>query len=129
MKDKLITSYLRERSFCAVKKRSFASKPYFNKILVANRGEIAIRVMKTAKRLGIKTVAVFSDVDRHADHVAYADEAYSLGSTTSAESYLQIQRLWKLSRPQVPTRSTQVMAFFLKTQSFQSACKTTILSL
>ena len=93
MKDKLITSYLRERSFCAVKKRTFASKPYFNKILVANRGEIAIRVMKTARRLGIKTVAVFSDVDRHADHVAYADEAYSLGGTTSAESYLQIPKI------------------------------------
>ena len=65
----------------------------FKKILVANRGEIAIRVMKTARELGIKTVSVFSDIDRHADHVAYADEAYCLGGNTSAESYLQIPKI------------------------------------
>ena len=63
----------------------------FKKILIANRGEIAIRVMKTAKKLGIKTVAVYSDVDRHAEHVAFSDESYALGGTTSAESYLQIR--------------------------------------
>eukprot|EP00943_MAST-04B_sp_MAST-4B-sp1_P003283 g3283.t1 len=78
-----------------INKRTFASgsKNSIKKILIANRGEIAIRVMQTAKRLGIKTVAVYSDVDRHADHVAYADEAYSLGGTTSAESYLQIPKI------------------------------------
>ena len=67
--------------------------PELKKILIANRGEIAIRVMQTAKRLNIKTVAVYSDVDRHADHVAFADEAYALGGTTSAESYLQIPKI------------------------------------
>jgi propionyl-CoA carboxylase alpha chain len=65
----------------------------FKKILIANRGEIAIRVMKTAKKLGIKTVAVYSDVDRHAEHVAFSDESYALGGTTSAESYLQIPKI------------------------------------
>ena len=78
-----------------INKRTFASgsENTIKKILIANRGEIAIRVMQTAKRLGIKTVAVYSDVDRHADHVAYADETYSLGGTTSAESYLQIPKI------------------------------------
>ncbi len=59
------------------------------KILVANRGEIAIRVMKTAKKMGIKTVAVFSEVDRHAPHVRYADEAVCIGAAASSESYLR----------------------------------------
>ena len=58
------------------------------KLLIINRGEIAIRVMRTAKEMGITTVAVYSDQDRNAAHVRYADESYSLGGNTSAESYL-----------------------------------------
>lgn len=59
------------------------------KILVANRGEIALRIMKTARKLGIKTVAVYSDVDRGAPHVRYADEAVCIGMAPSSESYLR----------------------------------------
>lgn len=63
------------------------------KILVANRGEIALRVMKSAKKMGIETVAVYSEVDRKAPHVVFADEAVSLGGKTSAESYLVIDKI------------------------------------
>lgn len=59
------------------------------KILVANRGEIALRVMRTCKEMGIKTVAVFSDADRNALHVKYADEAINIGPAASSQSYLR----------------------------------------
>ncbi len=65
----------------------------FEKILIANRGEIACRVIKTARAMGIKTVAVYSDADREARHVALADEAVHIGAAPSRESYLQAQRI------------------------------------
>ena len=65
----------------------------FTKILIANRGEIACRVIKTAKKMGIKTVAVYSDADRDARHVELADEAVHIGAAPSRESYLQADRI------------------------------------
>ena len=65
----------------------------FTKILIANRGEIACRVIKTARRMGIATVAVFSDADRSALHVRMADEAVHIGPSPAAESYLVIDRI------------------------------------
>ena len=59
-----------------------------NKILVANRGEIALRIMRTAREMGIKTVAVFSEADRNALHVRYANEAVCIGPPPSNQSYL-----------------------------------------
>ena len=64
-----------------------------NKVLIANRGEIARRIMKTCRRLGIATVAVFSDVDRRARFVFEAGEAVPLGGATAADSYLRIDKL------------------------------------
>lgn len=63
------------------------------KILVANRGEIALRVMRTAKEMGIKTVAVYSDADRNALHVRYADEAVRIGEAPSSQSYLKMDTI------------------------------------
>lgn len=65
----------------------------FSKILIANRGEIACRVIRTAKHLGIRTVAVYSDADRSALHVSMADEAVQIGGPAPADSYLQAQRV------------------------------------
>jgi len=65
----------------------------FSKILVANRGEIALRVMRTAREMGIKTVAVFSEADRNAPHVRFADEAVLVGPAKSSESYLVIDKI------------------------------------
>ena len=65
----------------------------FNKILIANRGEIACRVAATCKRLGITSVAVYSDADANAKHVAACDEAVHIGGSTAAESYLRVERI------------------------------------
>lgn len=70
----------------------------FNKILIANRGEIACRVIKTARRMGIATVAVYSEADRDALHVQLADEAVLIGPPPSAQSYLRIERIVQACR-------------------------------
>ena len=68
------------------------------KILIANRGEIALRVMRTAKEMGIKTVAVYSEADRNAIHTQYADEAYYIGPPPSNQSYLLMDKILEVAK-------------------------------
>ena len=70
----------------------------FKRILIANRGEIACRVIKTARRMGIQTVAVYSEADKDSVHVEMADEAVLIGPPQAAESYLQIERIVEACR-------------------------------
>jgi len=69
----------------------------FKKVLIANRGEIAIRVMRACRELDIKTVAVFSDVDKHALFARYADEAHMIGPAPANQSYLNMDKIFEVA--------------------------------
>jgi acetyl-CoA carboxylase biotin carboxylase subunit len=68
------------------------------KVLVANRGEIAVRIMRSCREMGIRTIAVYSDADRKAMHVLYADEAYHIGASPSSESYLNMEKILEVAQ-------------------------------
>ena len=93
----------------------------FEKILIANRGEIACRVIKTARRMGIRTVAVYSDADNDAVHVDMADEAVRIGPAAASESYLDIEKIIKAARDTGAEAIHPGFGFLSESPAFASA--------
>ncbi len=92
------------------------------KLLVANRGEIALRVMRSAKELGIKTVAVYSEADRQSLHVRYADEAVLIGPPASSESYLRIEKIISAAKQTGADAIHPGYGFLSENEDFAKAC-------
>jgi 3-methylcrotonyl-CoA carboxylase alpha subunit len=94
----------------------------FKKILIANRGEIACRVAATAKRLGVRTVAVYSDADANAKHVAVCDEAVHIGGSAPAESYLRWERIIEAAKATGAQAIHPGYGFLSENEAFAEAC-------
>ncbi|KAI6063090.1 Methylcrotonoyl-CoA carboxylase subunit alpha, mitochondrial [Aix galericulata] len=93
------------------------------KILIANRGEIACRVMRTAKKMGVKSVAVYSEADKNSMHVAMADEAYCIGPAPSQQSYLAMEKIIKVAKASAVEAIHPGYGFLSENTEFAELCK------
>src|ERR1700742_2524202 len=98
------------------------SEPLFASVLIANRGEIACRIARTAKRLGMRTIAVYSEPDAAALHVRQCDEAYPIGPAPASESYLVIDRIIDVARTTKAACVHPGYGFLSENADFADAC-------